>query len=362
MLKILSIVAYLLTRNLNLTQGLVINKNLVKKANPPEQVRISLAKEPDAMTITWTTMHHFVDESTVPKVNYGTNPFYLTQSQTASINKFAYKSKTQYIYTADLPNLQFGTTYYYQVGSTEGWSSTFNFITFPNGSNFPYTVAIYGDLGYKDGSSLPYLKQAMKNGEFDFVIHVGDIAYNLRTNDGQVGDDFLNAIQDIAAYKPYMVIAGNHEEDKGENFTHYRNRFAMPVNNPYADSMFYSFNLGPVHFVGLSTEYYAFYGTYGQQLAINQNNWLINDLKLKDGFDQMPGMEKPYLDNGVDLIFWGHKHSYERFYPVADNRVYKNASDPYHNPKAPVYITTGAAGSDSGYGTFDDPPNPASAI
>lgn len=61
----------------------------------------------------------------------------------------------------------------YQVGSTEGWSSTFNFITFPNGSNFPYTVAIYGDLGYKDGSSLPYLKQAMKNGEFDFVIHVG---------------------------------------------------------------------------------------------------------------------------------------------------------------------------------------------
>jgi hypothetical protein len=60
MLKILSIVAYLLARNLNFTQGLVINKNLVKKANPPEQVRISLAKEPDAMTITWTTMHHFV--------------------------------------------------------------------------------------------------------------------------------------------------------------------------------------------------------------------------------------------------------------------------------------------------------------
>jgi hypothetical protein len=76
----------------------------------------------------------------------------------------------------------------------------------------------------------------------------------------------------------------------------------------------------------------------------------------------MPGMEKPYLDNGVDLIFWGHFHSYERLYPIADNNVYKNASDPYNNPKAPVYITTGAAGCDSGNGTFDDPPNPASAI
>uniref|UniRef100_A0A914EC92 Purple acid phosphatase n=1 Tax=Acrobeloides nanus TaxID=290746 RepID=A0A914EC92_9BILA len=383
----------------NLVQGLVIKRFDEKAANAPEQIRIALGKEPDSMTITWSTLLALSNPSTVPKVNYGTNPFYLTVYQNASVNNFVYKKGSQYIYTAVLPNLQPSTIYYYQVGSSEGWSSTFNFTTFPKGPNFPYTVAIYGDLGYLNASSLPYLKQAAKNGDFDFVIHIGDFAYNLRTNDGQVGNEWLNAIQDIAAYKPYMVIAGNHEEDKGHNFTNYRNRFVMPVNNPYGDNLFYSFNLGPVHFVGLSTEYYAFYETYGQQLAINQYNWLINDLKqananratnpwiisyqhrpyycsnnqtsecefyvdslLKDGLDQMPGMEKPYLDNGVDLIFWGHFHSYERLYPIADNEVYKNASDPYNNPKAPIYITTGAAGCDSGHGTFDDPPNPASAI
>ena len=59
------------------------------------------------------------------------------------------------------------------MGSTEGWSSTYNFTTFPQGPNFPYTVAIIGDLGYDNDTSLPYLIQAAKNGDFDIAIHIG---------------------------------------------------------------------------------------------------------------------------------------------------------------------------------------------
>ena len=43
-------------------------------------------------------------------------------------------------------------------------------------------------------------------------------------------------------------------------------------------SMFYSFDLGPVHFISLNTEYY-YWLNYGAHPLIRQYNWLINDLK-----------------------------------------------------------------------------------
>ena len=43
-------------------------------------------------------------------------------------------------------------------------------------------------------------------------------------------------------------------------------------------SMFYSFDLGPVHFISLNTEYYYFLN-YGGLPLIRQYKWLIEDLK-----------------------------------------------------------------------------------
>lgn len=39
--------------------------------------------------------------------------------------------------------------------------------------------------------------------------------------------------------------------------------------------LFYSFNLGPVHFVSISSEVYYF---YKPEVAANQYKWLVNDL------------------------------------------------------------------------------------
>uniref|UniRef100_A0A914EH75 Purple acid phosphatase n=1 Tax=Acrobeloides nanus TaxID=290746 RepID=A0A914EH75_9BILA len=303
------------------------------------------------MLVTWSTMHP-LSPPMVPKVNYGVNPFYLKSTENATVDHFTYEFGEQWIYRAVLPNLQYKTTYYYQVGSPEG-----------------------------------------------------DFAYDLDTDNGQVGDEWLRAVQDITATKPYMVLAGNHEINGLQNFTHYRNRFTVPINNPYNDTQFYSFNLGPVHYTALSSEYVCLTFLYGEQLAINQYNWISQDLQqakanranqpwiiagmhrpiywpypssvsldgdfvenytmwiLKDGNDKMPGLEKLFIDSEVDMLFAGHVHGYERNYPIANGTVYKDGPNPYHNAKAPIHITTGSAGNEEGQDTTDYncPPSPSSA-
>lgn len=107
-------------------------------------------------------------------------------------------------------------------------------------------------------------------------------------SNGETGDEFFRQIEPIAAYIPYMSAVGNHEAYN--NFTHYVNRFTMPNSD---HSLFYrfvlitlsvkpsfrfSFEVGPVHFVVFSTEFY-FYTQYGYHQIENQYKWLISDLK-----------------------------------------------------------------------------------
>ncbi|EPB70984.1 Ser/Thr phosphatase family protein [Ancylostoma ceylanicum] len=259
---------------------------------------------------------------------------------------------------------------------------------------------------------------------YDFhVAMTGDISYDLHTGDGKNGDEFMNQLEPLLSRIPYMVIAGNHEND-GRNFSNFQERFWMP-HNGYHDNQFYSFDLGPVHWVGLSTEYYGYYQSLGKGPVFTQYNWLKQDLahansnrhhtpwiisylhrpfycsaeynddcsgfdnsliqllgcneesasnrieskyrvpgysvyNIRVGHDDLPGLEYPFLQYGVDLGFWGHVHYYERFYPVA-NKKYWNSGNCYHNAPAPTYVITGSAGCHTPNTPFDRTPVPFSA-
>ena len=59
-------------------------------------------------------------------------------------------------------------------------------------------------------------------------------------------------------------------------------------------------------------------------------------------------MEQLLFDHGVDLAFFGHVHSYTRFFPVFDLAVKRGANDSfdtYHQPAATVHVTTGSGGN-----------------
>jgi len=197
-----------------------------------------------------------------------------------------------------------------------------------------------------------------------------------------VGDTFMDQIEPIAAYLPYMTCPGNHEN--ADDFHQYRGRFSMPNYNA-TESLYSSFDIGPVHFVAVSTEVYYFKDAL--ERVKKQYAWLEQDLKyasapanrterpwiilfghrpmycspnddlddchfkmtktrvgLKENNTFVGGMEPLLLEYGVDLAIWAHEHTYERLYPMYNYTVYKDSPDPYNNPRAPVHITTGSAG------------------
>lgn len=70
----------------------------------------------------------------------------------------------------------------------------------------------------------------------------------------------------------------------------------------------------------------------------------------------MPGLEPLFLDHGMDMGFWGHEHSYERFYPIDSRRFFNTSTDSdnaYINAVAPTYVISGAAGCHSSHQGFD---------
>lgn len=102
--------------------------------------------------------------------------------------------------------------YVYHCGSDLGWSDEFWFIVPRTDANWAPHLALYGDMGNENAQSLARLQEESQRHMYDAILHVGDFAYDMNTENGKVGDQFMRQIESVAAYVPYMVCAGNHEE------------------------------------------------------------------------------------------------------------------------------------------------------
>ncbi|CAF4456107.1 unnamed protein product, partial [Rotaria magnacalcarata] len=288
------------------------------------------------------------------------------------------EKRREYIHRVVLNNLKPGQRYFYHCGSDDfGWSSLYWFTAMRNDSDFVVRTAVFGDMGRDNAQSLPRLQEETQSGHFDLILHVGDMAYNMDIDNARVGDDYMNAIESIAAYIPYMTCPGNHEN--AYNFSQYVAKFSMPssIGTYGGDSNhFYSFNVGPAHIIGFSTEFY-YYTEFGFDQIFNQYQWLEQDLKeantpknraqqpwiitmghkpmyctnsddtdcINDGgytiirtglpFIEAYGLENLFAQYGVDLEFWAHEHSYERLWPVYNETVYNGTKGAYIDPDAP---------------------------
>lgn len=345
----------------------------------PQHVHLSYGSSLDEMVIVWATAMPCSTE-----VLYGISPWNLDQQASGTSIIFSEQNfqGLQDLHRVKLKSLAPSTTYYYRPLSNNIGKGPFYFKTPPTGTNWAPQILFYGDLGVHT-ETIPSLAREALKGEYTAIIHAGDFAYNLKDNNGQVGDQFMQLIEQAASFLPYMTCPGNHEIDS-DSFAHYRHRFSMPVNEwPMPlEQLWYSFDVGPVHFVSYSSEVFF---TLGGTLVQTQYDWLVNDLsKANQNRREQPwiiayghrpmycsagtgddctmnsslvrtGFEELFYHYGVDLVLQAHEHNYERLYPMFKGVV---LSTNYTDPRAPVQIISGAAGSKHGVDLFQPPPQP----
>ena len=183
--------------------GLLLSSSLpAAQAKGPEQLMVSLSGKPDEMVITWVT---FINTTSV--VQYGTDNTTSSGSVAGTTLTFVDPASlhiVRYIHNALLTGLKLQTLYYYRVGDGSGrWSEIYSFKTLQNG-DAPVRMIVYGDFGLINSQSFDMLSQEAQARSSDIILHVGDYAYDLHTNNGTLGDQWLNFIQPFSATIPYM--------------------------------------------------------------------------------------------------------------------------------------------------------------
>jgi 3',5'-cyclic AMP phosphodiesterase CpdA len=169
----------------------------------------------------------------------------------------------------------------------------------------------------------------------DLVIDTGDLV-----TDGRIfplWEAFFLTIRPLAANVPYYTVLGNHEY----NAQHYYDLFHLPKGGGKEGEQWYSFDYGNVHFVCLDSNV---------RDSREQLEWLEKDLSQASGkaqwlfvvfhhptyssgdhgseYETIPKWLDAFERYGVDIVFNGHDHHYERSF---DNDIW--------------YVLTGGGGA-----------------
>ncbi len=183
---------------------------------------------------------------------------------------------------------------------------------------------VFGDSG--DGSGAQeLLRDQMRQLPFDLMLHTGDVAYGSGSLSSLEGK-FFDIYSDILRSVPVFPVAGNHDYGTG-NGSPFRRVFALPENGgKVALERWFSFDWGPVHFVGLDTQF----------MRPEQTQWLEADLEANELPWTVAYLHKPPYSSGehgsshgvrdtfsplferygVQVVFAGHDHDYERTEPI----------------------------------------------
>ncbi len=210
-----------------------------------------------------------------------------------------------------LNNLLPGTEYYYRV-LPDGKINRFK--TFPQQAD-SLCFVVFGDTR-SDSAMHQAVIDRMSNYSFDFLVHTGDLV-----NKGYDTDDwrrFFAIEANVLASKIFVPTIGNHEKP----FWQYDTLFSLP-----GIEYFYSIRYANICFICLNTE---------MELDGIQKKWLANELNYFSTDSTIDwifvSLHKPPYSSGshgsaidvrqqwcpiferygVDIVFCGHDHAYER--------------------------------------------------
>ena len=221
-------------------------------------------------------------------------------------------------------------------------------------SNFNF-IAV-GDWGCRSGTNLTLNNILYKNPEL--ILGLGDYSYE------PTADCWLELIRPFES--KLKIAIGNHDDTSSSLLNQYMNHFGL-------SKQFYSFDYQNVHFVVMSTELpfgigSEQYGFIQQDLANTSSDpdieWII--VYMHKPFYHgcqfftkvcliMPDLREiyhPLFDTyDIDLVLYGHHHSYERTYPLRYNILDESSPiiadlnmNNYSNPNGSIFVTVGTGG------------------
>lgn len=203
---------------------------------------------------------------------------------------------------------------------------------------------------------------------------------------------WMNNFKHTFASLPVLASAGNHEADdpqlpleafdglatdsQGECAVPYYNLLRPAQQDPR--KLWYSSEMGPVHFVQLSTEQIMSPGSEQYQflkrdlMSVNRSvtPWVIVGWHRPQYLDQpnfanvtgdtmvaqklIEEVEPLFAEYQVDVVFSGHIHQYTRSCPVFKGTCVGYEAD--GSAKAPIHLMTGNAGAPGLYYSYNEKP------
>ena len=270
-------------------------------------------------------------------INYGFTESELAKSSNGTLRG---TKESHYLYEFNLTNLDAGKKYFYQVSVGNNKSDIQHFVTYKKEEKNIHFAAMGDSRSHPDDFEM--VMQNVEQSNPSFIISMGDLVKDGGTF-AEWDKYFFKVAKDVIANTPLVSVIGDHEgnDDNGELFRHF-----LKTTQPF-NKQWFSFDYGDVHFIALD---------YRWPDSQEMLSWFVNDITKSTARWTIVYMHRPsynfsehqsawgqdkwpklFRDNKVDIVFAGHSHIYERFYPMA----------PSDEPNSwPVtYITTGGAGA-----------------
>ncbi|MFZ5441900.1 MAG: purple acid phosphatase family protein [Myxococcota bacterium] len=267
-----------------------------------------------------------------------------------------------------LGGLEPSTRYSYEVsldGVLAAGGDDFRFRTSPlPGTAAPFRFFAWGDSGLGNVAQLSVAERlAAQAGDATFFLILGDIIYYF-------GQPELYDARYFTPYAPLLrhlvgwPTIGNHDVGLDPLGGPYLDAFHLPTNNPAQSELYYSFDYGDAHFVCLDTHVNSL-AAGSPQLTWAQADLAASSARWKLVYFHVPPYSGgTHADNpairdtvlpvleaaGVDVVFSGHSHVYERTYLLSASTIVQGDPSTYSKVAdgGTLYVVTGTAGQSGG--------------
>lgn len=284
-----------------------------------KHIRFGSNSDPlNGLTITWQ------GKGTADKIQWG----YTSVCKMGEFSGIMRPGYADNLFDHSFPSLKANAVIYYKIYDSydRAWTAIKKFKTAS-----PVATKNYSFIAFGDSRSFPAdwkkTSDAANTRDADMVLFTGD-AVNDGSDDAD-WDNWFDYGRSFLENKLVYYTIGNCEI-RNNGTAKYINNFIMPI-NPSRSKLYYSFNYGNALFVCLNSF---------DANSTTQSDWLVNTLKNSAQTWKFVFLHQPFFstgshagemdaylktwwkafdDYGVDIVFTGHSHCYQRSKPINRN-------------------------------------------